>query len=213
MKNLSTSLIVPAMKRSLFLVALIVVSAAPMFAQIPTNEFGFILGGSRRFIDDAVSIADPPESDFIESNFSFSNTSFEIFWAMPIDEDVYLRFKGGQIETQIGIPGTAPDPENPGEEVTTRRDVPGEVAHIESTVEYRFDEVFGSTGLFAGIGYYRLSAEDEQSQTNWGVNAGVRADFPITRRYGFIMEGSYHWTSAKLQPRFMTVGGGFRVSF
>ena len=38
------------MKRTLFLLALIVVSAVPVVAQ-ETNEFGFIVGGSRRFVD------------------------------------------------------------------------------------------------------------------------------------------------------------------
>lgn len=215
MKNLSTSRIVPAMKRTLFLVALLVGSAAPMFAQ-STNEFGFIVGGSRRFIDDAVSLADPPESDFIESNFSFSNNSLELYWAMPIEEDLYLKFKGGRIETEIGIPGLTPNPTAPNDrskDLLTRRDVQGEVAHVETLVEYRFDEPFGSSGLFAGLGYYRLSAEDEESQSNWGVTAGVNADFPISRRYGVVIEGSYHWTRTDLQARYLTIGGGLRVSF
>ena len=215
MKNFPTSLIVPAMKRTLFLVALILVSAAPSFAQ-STNEFGVIFGGSRRFIDDAVSVANPPESDFIESNFSFSNNSLELYWAMPIEEGLFLKFKGGRVESEVGIPGRTPNPEAPNDrnrDLTTRRDVRGDMAHVETLVEYRFDEPFGSTGLFGGLGYYRLSADDEDTQDSWGVTAGVTADFPITRRYGVVLEGSYHWIRSELQPRYMTVGGGLRVSF
>lgn len=210
MKNLQTSRIVPPMKRTLLLLALLVASAVPMFAQ--SNEFGILVGGSRRFVD-----ADEfPEDDaFTESNFSFSNNSIELFWSIPIEPALNLRFKGGRIQSQIPIPSEVPDPdpENPGGTLLNRTDVEGEVMHIETDVEYEFDEPFGSTGLFAGLGFYRLSAENQESRTTWGVHAGVNADFPITRRYGVLLEAAYHWTRAEFEPRYMTVGGGLRVSF
>lgn len=208
MKNLETSRIVPAMKRTLFLVALLVASAAPAFAQ--SNEFGILIGGSRRFVD-----ADEfPEDDaFTESNFSLSNGSVELFWSIPIEPELNLRFKGGRIKSQIPIPSEVPDPANPGQTLLNRTDVEGEVMHLETDVEYEFDEPFGSSGLFAGLGFYRLSAPDQDSRTTWGVHAGVNADFPITRRYGVLLEAAYHWTRAEFEPRYMSVSGGLRVSF
>lgn len=210
--NQNASRIVPAMKRILFLVALIVVSAAPLFAQ-DANEFGVIIGGSRRFVKGAPH---PNEDDFIESNFAFGNNSVELFWTIPIEPDLNLRFKGGRIDTQIAIPYELPDTDPdaaPGATVTNRRDVEGEVTHIETQVEYKFDEPFGSSGLFAGLGYYRFSAPNEETRSNWGWSGGVNADFPITRRYGVVLEAAYHWTKAEFQPRYLTVGGGLRVSF
>lgn len=203
------------MKRTLFLLALIIVGAVPVIAQ-ESNEFGVIIGGSRRFIDSAKadSITGDAESDWIESNFSFSNNSIELYWSMPIEPDLNLKFKGGRLETEIAIPHLGPDPAKPGEMKVFRRDVAdGEVHHLESVIEYEFDEPFGSSGLFAGLGYYRMSASGEESRSTWGVNAGVNADFPITRRYGVVIEGSYHWTRSEFNPRYMTVGGGLRVSF
>jgi hypothetical protein len=91
--------------------------------------------------------------------------------------------------------------------------VDGEIQHIEANVEYRFSEPFGTTGLFAGIGFYRQSGDDSESTTNYGVNGGVNADFPLSRRYGIVVEGTYHWTSADFQSRYMTVAAGLRVSF
>ena len=205
------------MKRTLFLLALIVISAVPVVAQ-ESHEFGVIVGGSRRFIDgggSVRSITGDAETDWIESNFSFSNTSFELYWSMPIEPELNLKFKGGRIESEIAIPYYADDPDT-GEvdSVLFRRDVAdGEVSHIETLIEYEFDEPFGSSGLFAGLGYYRLSAPGEDSQSTWGVTAGVNADFPITRRYGVVLEGAYHWVRSEFEPRFMTVGGGLRVSF
>lgn len=200
------------MKRTLFLLALILVSAVPVVAQ-ESNEFGVIVGGSRRFVKGAPH---PNEDDFIESNFSFSNNSIELYWAMPIEPDLKLKFKGGRLETQIAIPYLLPDPAFPNDrskDIENRRDVEGQVHHLETLIEYEFDEPFGSSGLFAGLGYYRMSASGEESRSTWGVNAGVNADFPITRRYGAVLEAAYHWTRAEFDPRYMTVGGGFRVSF
>ncbi len=199
------------MKRTLFLLALVVAGALPALAQDST-KFGVIVGGSRRFVDGAPH---QNENDFIESNFSFSNTSVELFWSIPIEPDLNLKFKGGRIDTEIAIPYdvATPTAENPNAITVYRRDVEGEVQHIEGVVEYEFDEPFGSSGLFAGLGYYRQAAAGEDSRSNWGVVAGVNADFPITKRYGVLLEASYHWTHEEFDPRFMTVGGGFRVSF
>jgi hypothetical protein len=206
------------MKRTLFLLALTVLCAVPVFAQ-ETNEFGFLIGGSRRFIwggEGVRSITGDAESDWIESNFSFSNTSFELYWSIPLEPEVNLKFKGGRMATEIAIPDIEDDPvtENENDPTLFRRDVAdGEVAHIEAVVEYEFDEPFGSTGLFAGVGYYRLSAPDEESQSTWGMTAGVNADLPITSRYGAVVEAAYHWTRGEFQPRYLTVSAGLRVSF
>jgi opacity protein-like surface antigen len=205
------------MKRTLFLLALIVLGAVPVLAQ-ESNEFGVLLGGSRRFVEgggDVRSITGDAESDWIESNFSFSNTSIELYWSIPIEPDLSLKFQGGRLETQIPVSYMADDPDTAEvDPVQFRKDVAdGEVSHIETLIQYEFDEPFGSSGLFAGLGYYRLSAPGEESQSTWGVTAGVNADFPITRRYGAVLEAAYHWTHAEFQPRFLTVGGGLRVSF
>jgi hypothetical protein len=205
------------MKRTLFLLALILVSAVPVVAQ-ETNEFGVLIGGSRRFVfggGSIRSITGEAESDWIESNFSFSNTSIELYWSIPIEPELSLKFKGGRLETEIPISYIADDPATPAVDPKRfRRDVAdGEVSHAEAIIQYEFDEPFGSSGLFAGVGFYHLAAPDEDATTTWGITAGVNADFPITRRYGVLIEGSYHWTRAELDPRFLTVSGGLRVSF
>jgi len=208
------SRIVPAMKRALFFIALVVVSATPLLAQ--TSEFGAIVGGSRRFVwggGDVKSATGEAESDWIESNFSFSNNSIELYWSIPIEPDLNLKFKGGRIESEIAIPYEGPDPDAPENIITLRRDAEGEVHHLETIIEYKFDEPFGSSGLFAGLGYYRLTAPNEEARTNWGLNAGVNADFPLSRRYGVVVEAAYHWVRAEFKPRYLTVGGGLRVSF
>jgi hypothetical protein len=180
----------------------------PALAQ--SNEFGIIVGGSRRFVD-ADDI--PADDDFDDSTFGLSNNSVELFWSIPIEPELNLRFKGGRLKTQIPVPTVVPNPDPEGDDLLNREDVDGEVTHLETSVEYEFDEPFGSSGLFAGLGYYRLSAPNAETRSTWGAHAGVNADFPITRRYGVLLEAAYHWTQAEFEPRFMTIGAGLRVSF
>lgn len=203
MNNQNPSRIVPAMKRTSILLALIVLGALPAAAQ--TTEFGVMAGGSMRFVDGA-----PREEDveFADSNFSLKNSVFEMYWAMQLEPEVYLKVKGGRIETQVAVPY-----EVEGQDKLFRRDEEGEVQHAEINVEYRFSEPYGRTGLFAGVGFYHQSAPDSDSSTNYGVNGGVNLDFPLSRRYGIILEGTYHWTNSRFQSRYMTATGGLRVSF
>ncbi len=191
------------MKRAAFLVALMAFSAIPAFAQ--STEFGVIVGGSRRFVHAGKD--NPGDPNFIESNFSFDNTSVELFWGLKMEDDLWLKFKAGQIDSAIAF--ESPTNEN------FRVDAPGEVQHAEVVAEYRFDEPYGSTGIFGGLGLYRQSADhpDAESTNNWGFSIGANADFPVTRRYGIMIETAYHWTRAPFRPRYLTVGAGLRVSF
>jgi hypothetical protein len=203
LNNQKPSRIVPAMKRTSLVIALALLSAFPAFAQ--STEFGVLIGGSRRFVDSAPSA---PGDEFDEGNFSFANNTVDLYWALRLEEETFLKFKAGRIETSVPVAY-----EIPGINETFRRDVDGEVQHVEMNVEYRFSEPYGSTGMFAGLGLYRQTAEDEESSTNWGFNAGINADFPLSRRYGVVIEGTYHWNRADFQPRYLTLAGGLRVSF
>jgi hypothetical protein len=189
------------MKRTLILLVLIVLAALPAIAQ--SNELGVMVGGSRRFVDGA-----DKEDNVDDSTFSLSNNSFDLYWAMQMEPDVYLKFKAGRIQGPVAVAY-----EVEGQDKVFRRDAEGEVQHIEANVEYRFSEAFGTTGLFGGIGFYRQTAPDTDSTTAYGFNGGVNADFPLSRRYGIVLEATYHWSNLDFQSRFLTAGAGLRVSF
>lgn len=199
---MNPSSIVPAMKRLFLIALLLTMGALPALAQ--STEFGFLIGASRRFVADAPKDG---EDAFLDSDFSLENSSVDLFWSLRMEQDVWLKLRGGRIETQVAhVTG-----ELDGEPV--RRDTQGEVQYLSAQAEYRFSEPYGSSALFGGIGIYRQSAPDVDSVTDWGLNFGVNADFPITRRYGVVVEGVYHWTQAEFRPRYMTLGGGLRISF
>jgi hypothetical protein len=191
------------MKRPALLLALMLVSALPAFSQ--SSDFGVIVGGSRRFVDNA-----PREDDslLLDSNFAFSNSVVDLYWAMAMGEDTRFKIKAGRIESEIADAYTVE-----GDDTVFRRDVEGEVQHIDALIEYRFTEPYGATGLFAGVGLYRQSGEGIESKQNFGWSAGLNADFPLSRRYGVVLEGTYHWTRGDFRPRYVTLGGGLRISF
>jgi hypothetical protein len=192
------------MKRPVLFLALmaLILGALPAVAQ--STEFGVIVGGSRRFVH--AGKANPGDPTYIESNFSFDNSSVELFWGLKMEDDLWLKFKAGRIESAIAFA----DPAN--EEV--RIDFPdGEVQHADVVAEYRFDEPYGSTGIFGGLGFYRQTAPGAESTSNFGFNVGLNADFPINRRYGVMLESTYHWTRAAFRPRYLTVGAGLRIGF
>lgn len=190
------------MKRTAILFILTLFCALPALAQ--STEFGLLVGGSRRFVEDAPRDAD---EDLLDSDFSFSNNSVELFWATKLEDEVWFKVKGGRIQTQVAYVSRV-EGEN-----EVRVDAEGEVQHLEGLAEYRFSEAWGHSAIYAGLGVYRHSTSASDTRTDWGMAAGVNADFPISRRYGFLVEGAYHWTQADFSPRYLTFSGGLRISF
>jgi hypothetical protein len=171
-------------------------AAVPCFAQ--STEFGFIFGGSRRFIRERDR---SPDVNYDLSGFEFSNSSIDVYYGVEVDPGTMFILKAGRIEGPVAY--RSPEP----------ADVEGELQHVEGVVQYSFSEAFGSTGLFAGVGLYRQEAPDFPNETSWGLSAGVNADFPLSRRYGVILDATYHWTHMDVRQRFLTVGAGLRIAF
>ena len=210
-----------AMKRAILLSALMLTAAVPAFAQ--STEFGILVGASRRFINrglgEPIPNTDPLQRRaFLDNELSLRNNAIDLYWTIEMEEDTRLKFKVGRIETPVAAAIRNPNfnKDNPQENEPEffRRDVEGEVQHASAVVEYRFDEPWGATALFGGLGLYRQSGEgDVESESDWGYQAGVNADFPITRRYGAIVEATYHWSRGPFEPRYFTLTGGLRVAF
>ncbi|HVR37921.1 MAG TPA: outer membrane beta-barrel protein [Thermoanaerobaculia bacterium] len=195
------SLIVPYMKKLAFGIALLMFGAAPAFAQ--STEFGVLFGGSRRFVEGATPATGTSLTD---DSFSFSDSTIDVYYAVETDPGTMFKIKAGRINTTVAFEEFEGD-------TRVRRDVDGQVQHIEGVVEYRFSEAFGSTGLFAGVGLYRSEADNRDTTTDYGFTGGLTADFPLSRRYGIIAEAAYHWTRADFRARYVTVGAGLRFSF
>jgi hypothetical protein len=203
--------IVPGMKKTLLL-AVLLLSAVPGFAQ--SSEFGIIVGGSRRGVDHPPSREGlPPEEAFIDDEFTISNSAVDLYYGFAIEPQTWIKIRAGRIETPVRyVESVTRDADG---EITQRfgADVEGEAQYANIVAEYRFNEAFGRTGLFGGVGFYRHSGDGIDSSSNYGWLAGVNADFPMTRRYGLMLEATHHWTRAEFKPKYLTFGAGLRVSF
>lgn len=192
--------IVQTMSRVTLTLLLILACALPAFAQ--STEVGAVLGGSRRSVSDAWDDGGGLKNE----DFSFSNSSFELFYGVELEPGTYLKFKGGRIEGPVRVL-TLEDDARHG------HDVEGQVQHLSAVIEYRFSEAFGTTALFGGVGAYRHSATGFDSDIDYGWQFGLNADFPISRRYGVLLEATHHWTRGQFEPKYLTLGGGLRIKF
>ncbi|HEU4522501.1 MAG TPA: hypothetical protein VFT12_10885, partial [Thermoanaerobaculia bacterium] len=184
--------------------AVLFAGAAPLAAQ--STEFGVLFGGSSRSVDEGV--AEGPELD---DNFSFSRSSIDFYYGIELDPGTMFKIRAGRIDTPISIPTIE----------GARVDFDGQVQHLDAVAEYRFSEPFGTAGLFAGVGLYRQVAGGDNlipdsidgSEVDYGFLAGVNTDFPLSRRYGVVLEATHYWTRLPFNPRFLTVSGGLRIRF
>ena len=192
--------IVGRMKKTAFLLALILLSAVPTFAQ--SSEFGVLVGATRRVIGDDDTLGGAA----LDDKFELSNTSIELFYAFELDRGTYFKIKAGRLEAPVAF-GIGPDDDR------ARVDAEGEIQHVDGVVEYRFNEPYGSTGFFVGAGLYRQKADTFDTETDFGFSGGINADFPLSSRYGVITEAAFHWTSFEFNPRYVTVSAGLRMKF
>jgi hypothetical protein len=183
------------MKKTLILFSFLAVSALPVFAQ--NNEVGLLIGGAK-----AMKTAAAGKSDF-QHGFE------EISYGISIDQGTIFKIKVGRMDAKTAFVSK----DSAGNQVVDVVDPKGQVEYADATVEYRFSEPFGSTGLFAGTGLYRQSGGNRQ-ESDYGFVAGVSGLFPITRSVGISAEGAYHWAHFySPKPRYATLGVGLRFAF
>jgi hypothetical protein len=85
--------------------------------------------------------------------------------------------------------------------------------------EYRFHEGYYMSSLYLGLGAYRLSGESgleglqQRDETAPGLVFGVTADFPISKRFSFLMEVAGHYVRFDDAQFFATALGGLVIRF
>ena len=68
-------------------------------------------------------------------------------------------------------------------------------------------------GAPGAVGRKKTSVLLQELAESNEVVGGVNADFPITARYGVVMEATYHFVRGEFNQRFLTAGLGLRVGF
>lgn len=183
------------MKKTLILLSFLLLAALPALAQ--NNEVGLLAGGAK-----AMKTAAGGKSDF-EHGFE------EISYGVALDQGTIFKIKVGRMDAKTVFVSKDAD----GNQVVDTVDNKGQVEYADATIEYRFAEPFGYTGLFAGTGLYRQSGANRQ-ESDYGFVGGVNGLFPITRSLGISAEAAYHWVHFySPKPRYGTIGVGLRFAF
>lgn len=82
--------------------------------------------------------------------------------------------------------------------------------------EYTFSERYYESGIYLGLGAYRLEGilgGQSFSDTTVGAVLGVTGEFEITRRLGFVAEAAGHLADFGVARYFITFHGGLAYHF
>lgn len=93
-----------------------------------------------------------------------------------------------------------------------------ELLYANVAGEYRYSHSYYDSGVYFGLGGYRLQGDDvfslaEEDETALGGVLGVTGEFAITRRLGVLVELSGHWVNFDDQQVFVMGHAGFVVHF
>lgn len=85
-----------------------------------------------------------------------------------------------------------------------------ELSYLTLAGEYRFPETFSESGVYIGLGAYRLEGTRggrDETDTSIGVTVGVTGEFPITHWLGILLELSGHYADLD-EAQFFAMGHG-----
>jgi hypothetical protein len=91
------------------------------------------------------------------------------------------------------------------------------LTYLTLGAEYRYVESFYDSGLYAGIGAYKLEGTEitghDQSETAIGLALGVTGDFPINNKFAVLVEISGHITDLENSGNFALAHIGIAYHF
>ncbi len=91
-----------------------------------------------------------------------------------------------------------------------------ELSYVTVAGEYRFAEAWYESGLYAGLGGYRVEGTrggKDQTDTALGLTVGVTGEFTITRWLALQVELSGHYVDLDESQLFAMGHGGFAIHF
>lgn len=84
-----------------------------------------------------------------------------------------------------------------------------DLTYVTLAGEYTFEERYYDSGMYLGLGGYRLEGRraggQGEDETAIGLALGVTGDFPITRNFGILVELSGHFTDLE-ETQFFAMG-------
>jgi hypothetical protein len=174
--------------RLALLAALLLLPGAARAQELYTFTAG-LLGGIGGSLD-----ADPGDD--------LGNTGFQLNLTMVTEPRTHVGFRLGQLsldgEEQFGSLSEA------------------ELSYVTVAGEYRFPQGYYESGLYIGLGGYRLEGSrgsQEEQDTAIGLNLGVTGEFRVTQWLGVLIELSGHYADLD-EAQFFAMGhGGIAIHF
>jgi len=172
------------MKRRTILPALLAV-LLPICAHAQSSAIGVTVG-SGESLEDGL-------------DFEFGDTVVQLYYETSFGGGTSFRLQYGTFDTQV-----RPDEAEP---------LDASIEYVDLIGQYEFDEVYGQSALFAGLGLYRNDVEGLASEKDWGLVLGVNGTFPVSRRFALLGEIAYHWADFDQNLSILVVSGGVKIRF
>jgi hypothetical protein len=176
------------LRRLTLLAALLLLPGAARAQEMYTFTAG-LLGGIGGSLD-----AEPGDD--------LGNTGFQLNLTMVTEPRTHVGFRLGQLSL---------DGEERFGSLTE-----AELSYVTVAGEYRFPQSYYESGLYIGLGGYRLEgsrgSQDEQD-TAIGLNLGVTGEFRVTQWLGVLIELSGHYADLDDAQFFAMGHGGIAIHF
>lgn len=92
-----------------------------------------------------------------------------------------------------------------------------DLTYLTLAGEYKFDQTLYEGGMYVGVGGYRLEGTDafgsDRDDTSFGLVIGSTGEFPITPRFGVVVDIAGHFTDLDEAQIFATAQAGLFVRF
>lgn len=138
-----------------------------------------------------------------EPGDSLSNTGLQLNLTMVTESQTHVGFRLGQLALDDDeVFGSLTD---------------ADLSYVTLGGEYRFSEGFYESGIYIGLGGYRLegtsfSGQDEQD-TAIGLTIGLTGEFPINQWLGVLVELSGHYADLEEAQIFAMGHAGVAIHF
>jgi hypothetical protein len=200
---------VPAWKRRFSFAALAFIVSGPLFAQaLP----GWRIGAAAGVVND------------VKGTFridGFDHYDFNIWGDYVTEDKVAIRATIGQMKVRGSQSGDQVSL-TPGGPTVTLPEFTDRINYGTIGASYEYFEGDFTSGLFAGIGVYRVKPDtldpiyqafQDPSHTAFGWHFGADASFRIVSKLSLLLRLTYHYTTVDPRRQLLSATGGFTYRF
>lgn len=139
----------------------------------------------------------------VDRGDDLSNHGYQLNLTMVTEPSTHVGFRLGKLDLdKSGSFGTLTG---------------ADLAYLTVGGEYRFQQTYYESGVYLGVGGYRLRGNRfdgrGQEQTSVGLNVGITGEFPINPHFGILLEISGHYVNLDEAKMFAMGHGGVAFHF